>query len=435
MFDSTPPIENALSHFLWALPFAGVLISLAVLPMLTPRFWGKHYGKWCMLWLLSLVLALTLKSGWQATLHLVMHALVLDYLPFIVLIGSLYIITSAIHVHTEYQVTPWTNTVYLGLGGLLASLIGTTGASLILIRPLIRLNQRRTYSTHIFIFFIFVVSNIGGALTPIGDPPLFMGFLKGVPFFWPLVHLGPITFFTLGLVLGAFFCMESYFLKKEGGQASLNFHFRVDGKLHVALLACAILSVLLSGIFSSGPHLNLFGLTISVASLLRDLALMVLAGISYKAASSNKSHRNHIAWHPIEEVAILFLAIFVTMIPVVELVKLYSFKPQTDFAYFFVTGLLSSFLDNTPTYLVFFNVAGGNPLELIGPLASTLAAISAGAVFMGANTYIGNAPNLMVAAICRQSGIKMPSFFGFLGWSTAILVPIFVIVGWIFFLK
>ena len=323
---------------------------------------------------------------------------------------------------------------------------------MLLIRPLIRANDNRKHVAHVVVFFIFIVSNAGGSLTPLGDPPLFLGFLKGVDFFWTLKHIFPETLFMLGSLLTIFYFLDSWYYNRREEVAPLDptpdsKSIGFDGGINFALLAVVVGLVLMSGFWKSPVSFNIYGTEVGLPGVVRDLGLVAVTFLSLKITPAKVHEDNQFGWAPMAEVAKLFAGIFLTIIPVIAMLKAGVNGPfgavvqavtQPDgspdvMMYFWITGALSSFLDNAPTYLVFFNTAGGDPQVLMTTLAPTLAAISAGAVFMGANTYIGNAPNLMVKAIAEDRGVKMPSFFGYMLWSGGILVPLFVIMSFIWF--
>jgi Na+/H+ antiporter NhaD/arsenite permease-like protein len=445
-------LPGAAMSLWWALPFAGILLSIATGPVLYPHFWEHHYGKITLGWTLLGVVPMLLSYGLPATLTALAHTVLLEYLPFIILLFALYTIAGGILVAGNIHGSPLVNVGLLTIGGLLASVVGTTGASMIMIRPVIRANDNRPSNAHVIVFFIFIVSNIGGALTPLGDPPLFVGFLKGVDFFWTTTHLLVETLFVAGIVLAAFFAIDIYFHSKEGGAPKIkdptpDSKVRVRGLRNFVLLAGVIAAILMSASWRPGVAFTVSGVAVEWQNLLRDLIILGLAIVSLAASRAEYRAANDFNWGPILEVAKLFAGIFIAIIPVIAILKagaggalapLVALVTQSDgtpneLAYFWLTGGLSSFLDNAPTYLVFFELAGGDPVELMGPLALTLAAISTGAVFMGANTYIGNAPNFMVYAIARQRGVNMPAFFGYMLWSGAILIPTYLLTGWIFF--
>jgi Na+/H+ antiporter NhaD/arsenite permease-like protein len=338
----------------------------------------------------------------------------------------------------------------MAIGAVLASLMGTTGASMLLIRPLIRANDNRKHVAHVVVFFIFIVSNIGGSLTPLGDPPLFLGFLKGVEFFWTLKHVFPETLFLVVALLVIFYVIDSYWYRKEGvlpmdPTPDDQPGFGLQGAINLLPLAAVVGLVLLSGTWKPGISFNVWGTEVELQQIVRDGLLVVVTLVSLAITPRAVREANQFGWAPMQEVAKLFIGIFITMLPVLAMLKAGeagAFAAVTravtgengqplPWAYFWFSGILSSFLDNAPTYLVFFNLAGGDPQQLMGPLATTLAAISAGSVFMGANSYIGNAPNFMVKAIAEDRGVRMPSFFGYMVWSFGILIPLFVIVTFI----
>ncbi len=437
----------------WALPFVGILLSIALLPLVALRVWHHHYGKIAFAWALACVVPLGAAFGAPTAIELALHTLLLEFAPFIVFIGTLYVIAGGIYVRGNLNGTPAVNTGILALGGVLASLMGTTGAAMLLIRPLIRANDDRRHNVHTIVFFIFIVANVGGSLTPLGDPPLFLGFLKGVSFFWTLEHLFWPMLLTVTILLALYFALDwalymrdiAQGLKRDPTPVSA---LRIEGGVNFALLAVVLAAVLMSGLWKPGVEIGVLGQKLPLEGLVRDAIFLVVAGVSLAITPKATRQSNEFGWAPIAEVAKLFFGIFITMAPVLlmlragesgafaELVRLVTDEAgrPVNAAYFWLTGALSSFLDNAPTYLVFFNLAGGDPQTLMTTMTPTLTAISAGAVFMGANTYIGNAPNFMVKAIAEGSGIAMPSFFGYMLWSGAILLPIFGLLTFVFFL-
>lgn len=438
---------------LWAVPFAGILLSIALCPLLVPMIWHLHFGKITAAWALALLIPLLATFGATQTLHLVAHTLMLEYIPFIIVLYALFTVAGGICVHGNLHGTPQLNTALLGIGTFLASWMGTTGAAMLMIRPVIRANDNRKHKKHVIVFFIFLVANAGGALTPLGDPPLFLGFLKGVDFFWTTTHLLAPTLVVCGLLLAAFFALDWYFYHHRGEEKPAKMDptpdtaLRIEGKVNLLLLVAVLGAVLLSGFWKSSVRFTLMGSELELQNVVRDVLLIAIALISLKVTPPTAREGNDFSWGPIIEVAKLFVGIFLTIIPVIAILRA---GPEGALApvvglvtgeggapanamYFWLTGVLSSFLDNAPTYLVFFNLAGGDAQALMGPLAATLMAISAGAVYMGAMTYIGNAPNFMVKAIAEQSGIAMPSFFGYMAWSGAVLLPVFVLITVLFF--
>ena len=430
----------------WALPFSGLLLSIALMPLLAPSLWHHHYGKIAAVWSAFVVLPMVPLLGWSDAVHELVHVAVLEYLPFILLLLALFTVAGGLRLDGFFNGSPVSNTAALGVGTVLASLTGTTGAAMLLIRPLVRANAWRTRRVHTIVFFIFLVANIGGSLTPLGDPPLFLGFLKGVPFFWPTVHLfWPMT--VAACVLLAGYYLLDLRLSIIDGTPPPHGRRIFEGRANLLLLVLIMAAVLISGVWEGPVVLALPGAELTAQGLFRDLGLVAITVTSILVTPKTARLANEFGWGPILEVAKLFAAIFVTIAPVLAMLKAGTNGPfallvhavsdgngaPIPAAYFWVTGLLSSFLDNAPTYLVFFNLAGGDPGTLTTDLAVTLGAISAGAVFMGANSYIGNAPNFMVRAIADEMGIRMPSFFGYIGWSAAILLPLFVLLTLLFF--
>lgn len=448
---SAADFDGAKLSALWGVPFAGILLSIALLPLFAPSFWHHHYGRISAGWALAFLLPFAASYGAAVAGVQLVHALLAEYIPFIILLTALFTVAGGIHIRGNLRGTPGLNTAILAIGAVLASFMGTTGASMLLIRPLIRANDNRLRKVHVIVFFIFIVSNAGGALTPLGDPPLFLGFLKGVGFFWTAQNILFETLFIVAVLLGLFYAIDRHFYRRDGvlsvdptpDTGRLGF----DGAANFWLLGGVVALVLLSGFWKSPVVFDVFGTDVGLPGLVRDLGLAVIAVVSYRFTAAKVHAANQFEWEPMAEVAKLFAGIFLTIIPVIAMLKAGTHGPfgaivsavtradgQPDPAmYFWATGVLSSFLDNAPTYLVFFNTAGGDPAALMTTYASTLAAISAGAVFMGANTYIGNAPNLMVKAIAESRGVRMPSFFGYMAWSGVILVPLFAVSTFIFF--
>ncbi len=430
----------------WGLPFAGMLLSIALLPLLLPDFWHHHFGKVAAGWSLALLLPFAAVFGAGAAGQALLHTLLAEYIPFIVLLTALFTVSGGIYVRGNLHGSPALNTALLALGAVLASLMGTTGASMLLIRPLIRANDNRKHTVHVFVFFIFIVSNAGGSLTPLGDPPLFLGFLKGVSFFWTLTHLWPQTLCLVGALLALFYGLDRYWYRREGvlrqDPTPDTPRFGLDGAVNFWPLAAVVALVLMSGAWRPGVVWQLAGTELELQNLLRDGLLLVVTAASLWLTPRSVRLANQFGWGPMQEVAKLFIGIFITMLPVLAMLKAGVDGPfaavaravtgpdgqPLPWAYFWFSGVLSAFLDNAPTYLVFFNLAGGDAATLMGPLAATLAAISAGSVFMGASSYIGNAPNFMVKAIVEDRGLRMPSFFGYMAWSCAILLPLFALL-------
>jgi len=534
-------VDGGKLSVLWVMPFAGMLLSIALGPLIAPHFWHAHYGKvaagWIVLFSIPFLIAFKGDAFYE-----ILHIVLLDYVPFIILLGALFTAAGGICLKGSLRGSPGVNTGILAIGTVLASWMGTTGAAMLLIRPILRANAWRKHQVHVVVFFIFLVANIGGSLTPLGDPPLFLGFLKGVDFFWTMKLLPVMTPVALFL-LAVFFIFDTIMFKKEGEAPDdgEKVPLKLEGTANFAVIGCIIGAILFSTWLGKNKftdasvaqnmkpkiekaefamkeakaalvnyvetnkgavidetnkeyqekrvtHLDsvsavnqlrakkshdetkgihIFGVTVPFSNLVRDGLLILVALLSlrltpmYKMVKDDHGHEvpaegeektnlraaNGFTWEPILEVAKLFIAIFICMIPALKILQAgvhgnlssvvlavqSSTNDPVNMMYFWLTGILSSFLDNAPTYVVFFNTAGGDPTSLMGPMAQTLLAISCGAVFMGANTYIGNAPNFMVKAIAEENGVKMPSFFGYMAWSVAILVPTFIIVTLLFF--
>ncbi len=452
-FQLDGSIDNL--NIFWVMPFAGILLSIAVFPLVAPSFWHRHFGKVSFFWASVLIIPLLFKTGLSTVIYELLHVGLLEYVPFIILLLALFTISGGIQLTGNLVGTPLINTLLIFVGTVLASWMGTTGAAMLLIRPLIRANQNRKNKVHIIVFFIFLVANIGGALTPLGDPPLFLGFLHGVDFFWTTSALFlPMLFMAVSLLI-IFFVIDTYLFNKEIKPETdfAQFHkLGMEGSFNLLLLLGVLGGVLLSGFWKNlglpDKYYDLYTVHLELQNIVRDTLLLGLTYASWTLTPKTIREANEYTWFPIVEVGKLFAGIFVTIIPAIAILKagtdgalkaVISSVSNTDgapieYMYFWLTGILSSFLDNAPTYLVFFNTAGGDPVLLMGDLSKTLLAISAGAVFMGANTYIGNAPNFMVKSISEASGIEMPSFFGYLAkWSFPILFPLFIVVSIIFF--
>ena len=446
---------------IWSIiPFVGILLSIAIFPLvLDSHFLVHHGGKMSLAW--ALIFAIPYLAVFRGeAFYDILHIYLIDYIPFIILLWGLFTVASGILVRGTLRGTPIVNTLLLLIGTAIASWVGTTGASMLLIRPLIRANAYRKSKVHLIVFFIFLVSNIGGSLTPLGDPPLFLGFLHGVPFFWTTTALLPHMLFISVILIALFFVVDTFMFKREGGVVpddGTSEPIRVDGLFNLIFLLGIVAAVLMSGTLKLG-EVNILGVHVAWQNIARDVLIVVMGLLSLRFTpfSGELRQSNEFSWEPIEEVAKVFAGIFMTIIPALAILNagengalrglIGAIKEPLH--YFWVTGVLSSFLDNAPTYLTFYYTALGKlgfaeaivPDILTGQLTGAehlefvklLTAISVGAVFMGANTYIGNAPNFMVKSIAEQSGIRMPSFFGYMLWSVAILVPLFVIVTLVF---
>jgi Na+/H+ antiporter NhaD/arsenite permease-like protein len=423
------PAALGLSLPLWSVvPFAGLLLSIALLPLFAPSLWARHYAKVCLAFGVPVAGFFLLRAP-RELLHTA-----LEYASFLILLASLFTISGGILLRGTLRGSAGVNCAILAVGAVLANVFGTTGASMLLIRPLLRANAHRHRAAHVVVFFIFVVANIGGALTPIGDPPLFLGYLRGVPFFWTLRAMGLLWAAAAGLVIGVFYLVDRRALALEaaandgpggesasartGGAGGGRVPLSIEGMINFPLLG-----VVIGAVFLPTPW--------------REFAMAAAAGVSVWKTPAKVRKENEFTWYPIEEVAVLFAGIFATMIPALLILKARGAElgVATPAHFFWVTGTLSSFLDNAPTYLTFFSLAQGlgGTQTVAGVSAPLLQAISAGAVFMGANSYIGNAPNFMVKAIAEESGVRMPSFFGYMAWSCGILLPIFFLLTLLFF--
>ncbi len=441
---------------IWSIiPFVGMLLSIAIFPLVRPEFWEKNMLKVALAWSLVFIIPFAFKFGIGEAWFRLIESVVLDFVPFIILLFGLFVVAGGIAIKGTIQGTPKMNVLLLFIGTALASWVGTTGAAMLLIRPVIRANAWREKKAHVVIFFIFLVANIGGSLTPLGDPPLFMGFQRGVPFLWTTTHLLPMLLVNAVILLLVFFILDNRNYKKEiaagrspeellgpnGEKEKLS----IEGAHNIIFLAMIILAVILSGVlpFPEGSGLHLFDeATLPWGTLIEMLLILLAAFLSLKTTKKSTRELNEFNYAPIEEVAKLFIGIFITMIPALAILRVHGadLGLTEPWQMFWSTGVLSSFLDNTPTYLVFLQTAGAlGATEGVATSVGTipvlmLQAISAGAVFMGANTYIGNAPNFMVKSIAEEYKIKMPSFFGYMIWSVAILIPTFIIDMIIFFL-
>jgi len=443
--SGAPHIDGNNLSLLWGLPFVGLLLSIAIFPLVIPSIWHHHYGKISLFWGLLFITFFTVHFGIGMSAFYILEVYLLEFLPFILLLLSLFTVSGGIHVRGSLSGTPLLNTGILLLGTALASWMGTTGAAMLLIRPLIQANSWRAHKTHIMVFFLFLVANIGGSLTPLGDPPLFLGFLRGVSFFWTTTYLIKEMIFVSFILIALFFIIDTYYYRKESAKPSVDTDsakIHIEGKVNFILLAAVVGAVITSSL-DLGTAFTIHHVAMPLASLIQMIALVMITLASLKITRKEIRASNEFTWEPIREVAKLFAAIFITMVTPIAMLKAGADGPlgaviksvvdsEGNFInshFFWATGILSSFLDNAPTYVIFFETAGGNALELMTTHSDTLVAISCGAVFMGANTYIGNAPNFMVKSIAEERGIPMPSFFGFMiKYSIPILVPLFAIL-------
>lgn len=448
----------------WSIiPFVGMLLSIAIFPLVKPHWWETHQLHVAGFWSLLFLIPFALVYGFHVTYEQLLESVVVDYIPFIVLLFGLFVVAGGIAIKGTFAGTPRVNVLLLLIGTVLASWIGTTGAAMLLVRPLLRANAWRKRKAHVVVFFIFLVANIGGCLTPLGDPPLFLGYLRGVPFFWTIEYILPILILNTLLLLVVFGIMDRILYKKEvaEGRSPTDMiankgkqPIRIEGAHNFIFLAIIIVAVILNGSIPNMPAFqDASGAVYSIAIpgsevslgiqyFIQIVLILAAAFASLKTTRKETRDANDFNYDAIAEVARLFIGIFITMIPALALLRTYGsdLGIDTPLEFFWATGALSSFLDNSPTYVVFMTAAGAlgatdGVMTTVGTIAaSNLLAVSAGAVFMGANTYIGNAPNFMVKNIAEANNVKMPSFFGYMGWSLCILIPLFIIDSVLFFL-
>lgn len=444
-------VDGATLSLMWGIPFAGILLSIALFPIFASHFWHHNFGKVALFWALVFLVPFTLTYGAGEAVGVVAHAAIEEYIPFIILLLALYTVSGGILVGGHLHGSPKLNTGLIAAGTVLASVMGTTGAAMLFIRPILRANENRKYRVHIVIFFIFLVANVGGGLTPLGDPPLFLGFLKGVDFAWTFQNMLPEVLFMAVSLLVIFFVLDTVLYKKEDPAAindtSHDTPLKLEGLGNLGGLLVIVSAVLMSGLWKPEISFNILGSHLALQNVARDVILLLVTFASLRLTPQTIRQGNDFNWDPILEVAKLFAAIFLTIFPVIAILRAGTDGALADVVrmvtaadgqpidsmYFWMTGMLSGFLDNAPTYLVFFNMASGDAQVLMHQLTSTLIAISAGSVFFGALTYIGNAPNFMVKAIAEQRGVPMPTFFGYILWSAGILLPLFLVATFIFF--
>lgn len=452
---------------LWScLPFVGMLLSIAIFPLAKPEWWEKRQLHVSLFWALLFFVPFVFAYGGHLAFEELANVILLDYVEFIVLLLGLFTVAGGIHIRGVVPGTTRNNVIMLALGTALASWIGTTGAAMLLIRPLLRANSWRKNKTHVVVFFIFLVANIGGCLTPLGDPPLFLGYLRHVPFFWTLEHIWPLLLLNSALLLAIFAIVDHRMVLREGkdGEDALDLQrraaaripFGLEGKRNLIFLAMIIIAVIVNGSIAQSPDFidpatgKIYGITVigevhlGVNWFIEVLGILAATFLSLHFTPKQVRSDNEFEWEPIAEVARLFIGIFITMIPALAILATNGGDLGIDspLKFFWATGLLSSFLDNSPTYVVFLTTAGAMGSDAVGAVATSvgtvdpafLLAISAGSVFMGALTYIGNAPNFMVKAIAEGNGVKMPSFFGYMKWSLGFLIPVFIVNSLLFFL-
>jgi Na+/H+ antiporter NhaD/arsenite permease-like protein len=434
----------------WVVPFVGLVLTIAVAPSVAAARWQRSYGAAALAWSLAFVLPDLGHSGAGAAAASLVEMALHQYIPFVLLLGTLYIVAGGLRITGAPRGTPAVNTAMLALGTLMGGLIGTPGAALLMLRPLIRANRHRRHAAHVFVFFILLVANVGGALSPIGNPPLFLGYLKGVPFFWPTVHLALPTATLAAGLLATFYALERYLRRGErGAEAHLLPEIEklgIEGRVNLALLAAALMAIVLRAVWTSPLALRVVGIDWNVVDIAADLLLLAVAIASLLLTRPATRQANDFAWGPMIEVAVLFAAIFVTLIPVLAMMaageagpaaplfaRIFAGGAPDNALIFRAAGLMSAILDNAPTYLVFFGLAGDDASRLVASFGTTLAALSAGCCYFGGLTYLGNAPNLMVRAIAEGHRVRMPSFFGYIAWAVLCLVPWLLLVEAIFF--
>ena len=430
----------------WGAPFAGLLLSIALLPAALPGLWHRHYVSIALIWVLAFAVPAALWFGVDGLAAELVRVLLLDYLPFVILIGASYVVGGCMRLSGWSGGTPAANTAMLAVGTLLAGLIGATCASMLLIRPLLDANRGRQQKAHLVVFLIFLVGNIGGGLTPLGNPPVFLAFLEGVDFFWTLVHLGPPILLVSAVLLGAFFLIDRCWYNWEAAAGLLQSpaerpeRTRLEGGDNLMLLLALALVVLFQSVWRPGLGLTVGGVYLPLQTLVGEGLMLAIAGLSLALTGQALRRKLGFSWRPLIEVAVLFAAIFITVVPILASLRAGGGGVAGEWVaglapahLFWVVGGLSSVLDNAPTWLVFFQALGGDADRLMAAPEPTLLAITMGAVFMGATTYIGNAPNLMMKAIAEERGVSMPSFFVFVAWAAVLLLPLFGLLTVIWF--
>ncbi|MGH6968838.1 MAG: sodium:proton antiporter [Stellaceae bacterium] len=431
----------------WGLPFVGLLLTLAIAPLALPKLWGAHYGKIVALWGLVFVGPDIAVEGAGASFTRLLDMALNTYVPFVLLLGALFVITGGLRIRGAPHGSPGVNTVLLALSTLASSLIGTPGASLLMLRPLVRANRHRTRTAHVYVFFIFLACNVGGALTPLGNPPLFLGYLRGVPFFWPAQHLWAPTILLTVVLLAMFFAIDRYLYGRSEPTVLPEIEkLGIDGAINLLLLLGAALTMMLRTYYPVPGSVTVFHVVWRFDDIVSDALFVVLALLSLRFTKPATRQENTFVWTPIMEVSILFAGIFVTLAPIDAIMaaggrglaaplfaRMFADGVPNNALFYLLPGALSSVLDNAPAYLVFFGLAGGNAALLTGKLALTLAAISAGASYFGAMTYIGNAPNLIAKGVVESYGVKMPNFFAYIAWSAVCLLPPLLLTAWIFY--
>jgi Na+/H+ antiporter NhaD/arsenite permease-like protein len=435
----------------WGIPFLGLLLTIALAQTLWPAAWSRHYGKLTALWMAAALVPLIVHFGAAGGVALE-TLLLLDYLPFVISIAALYVIAGGIHIRSRMSGHPGENAILFALGTVAGGIIGTPGATLLFLPVFLKANRWRKYRAHSLIFLILLICNIGGAFSPMG-PPLLIGYLRGVSFLWTVRAMALPTLFVSGLLIAVYLILDSLLLYRREDSAARAQHkemhnaLGLEGRVNLLLLACAITLQIACGLWQSPLSITLAATSLPLPDIVRLLGLAALAAASLLLTPRRIRAANHFAWEPIAEVAIVFAGIFACILPLLAILEagpngamagllhlvIGPDGQPINWAYFTATGLLSSFLDNAPTFLLFFNAAGGDSASLMGPQSTTLMAISAGAAFWGGLTYVGNAPNLMVRSIAEQQGIRMPSFLAYMGWTGIVALPVFALTAALFF--
>lgn len=435
------------TSIMWGIPCIGIIFSMSFIPLISAKFWNEYNKHVLIFWTTIYAVCAGFVFGATNTLQSIAEAIFSDYISFIIQISTLFIVSGGIFINLARKSTPLFNTVFLFGSSILAGWIGTTGTATLMIRPILRANSHRHYRVHLMVFFIFLVANIGGAFTPLGDPPLFVGFTNGIDFFWFVKHLYPYIFGTLFFLCGLFFVIDSSLLRKEIREERFSEivddeppEFVIKGKFNIVLLGLVLLTVMFC---NSDATFTVFHEKYHWSSVIRNIILVSISLISLKFTPKTIRERNHFSMAPIQEVAELFAGIFITATPIIEILHQgrqgslhWIFEQIThngEFVLkkcFWISGLLSSILDNTPTFLIFFHLTSGNAQDLMTTHADLLTSFSIATVFMGALTYIGNAPNLMVRSISKNYGVKVPSFLEYMGWSFGILIPVFLVISY-----
>ena len=430
----------------WGVPFLGMLLSIALVPIVAPRLWNRRMGTIALAWAAALLVPQTFVSGIGLAAGGTLHALLADYLPFVTLLLAMYAVGGGVLIQGGPWGRPAGNTALLAIATLCAGLVGPLATSMVLIHPLLRANAHRRRKVHLVVFFIVLVCNVGGVTTPLGNPPLYIGLLQGVPFLWPIAALWKLAAVLILPLLALFWLIDRHLARTEPPPAAAH-RLHVRGWFHLGLLAMLVMVVLAQSLWPLG-NVAVLGVEIGLSALLGAAVFTLTAVVASRATPLAVRQGNMLSWAPMVEVAQLFAGIFVTIVPVLGMIEAGVDGPlgavlrlaadaggrPWPTAYFWLSGILSAFLDNAPTYFMFFRMAGGDAARLTGVDATTLMAMSAGSVCFGALTYIGNAPNMMVRGVAAHRGVRMPGFFGYMAYACALLLPGFVLLTLLFFI-